>query len=120
RSFKTAVARELAPHASGFLIDRDHLDAVAPLVPHGLILAVDRLVQEPGVVEDSSLEEVEGVSDGVVGLKLLVIWRDDDRRAERVETARRFVALAESNGVLSVLEPVVRNDLEIVSAAEEP
>ena len=29
RSFKTAVARELAPHASGFLIDRDHLDAVA-------------------------------------------------------------------------------------------
>ena len=120
RSFKTAVARELAPHSSGFLIDRDHLDAVAPLVPHGLILAVDRLVQEPGgVVEDSSLEEVEGVPDGVVGLKLLVIWRDDDRRAERVETARRFVALAESNGVLSVLEPVVRNDLEIVSAAEE-
>src|SRR6266498_2491581 len=56
--FKLAVARELAPHASGFLIDRDHVDAVAPFVPHGLILAVDRLVQPPGgIVEDTSLDE---------------------------------------------------------------
>jgi sulfofructosephosphate aldolase len=123
--FKRAVASELAPHASGFLIDRDHVDAVAPLVPHGLILAVDRLAQEPGgLVEDTALEEDVDVPAGVVALKLLVIWRDDDRRAERVEMSQRFVELAARRGVLSVLEPVVRVPDEeredaIVEAARE-
>ena len=123
--FKRAVASELAPHASGFLIERDHVDAVAPLVPHGLILAVDRLEQESGaIVEDTSLDEVVDPPPGVVALKLLVIWRDDDRRAERVEMSRRFVELAERHGVLSVLEPVVRVPEErredaIVEAARE-
>ena len=56
--FKAAVARELAPHASGFLIESDHLAAVAPLVPRGLILAVDRLEQEAGgPVEETSLDD---------------------------------------------------------------
>jgi sulfofructosephosphate aldolase len=123
--FKLAVASELAPHASGFLIDRDHADAVAPFVPHGLILAVDRLVQEPGgLVEDTSLEEDVDPAPGVVALKLLVIWRDDERRAERVEMSRRFVDLASRHGLLSVLEPVVRvpddqREAAIVEAARE-
>ena len=109
RRFKIAVARELSPHASGFLIDRDYADAVAPSVPHGLILAVDRLVQDPGgVVEDTSLEEDVDPPAGAVALKLLVIWRDDHRRPERVEISRRFVELASRHGLLSVLEPVVR------------
>jgi sulfofructosephosphate aldolase len=125
RAFKLAVARELAPHASGFLIDRDHVERVAPLVPHGLILAVDRLVQEPGaIVEDTSLEEDVEPPSGAVALKLLVIWRDDERRAERVEMSRRFVELAERHGLLSVLEPVVRvpearREDAIVEAARE-
>ncbi|HKP17870.1 MAG TPA: hypothetical protein VJT84_05270 [Gaiellaceae bacterium] len=118
--FKQAVARELAPLASGFLIDRDHVDAVAALVPHGLILAVDALVQEPGgIVEDTSLDEDVSVREEVVALKLLVIWRDDERRAERVEMSRRFVELARGHGLLSVLEPVVRQDEQIVEAALE-
>src|SRR3712207_1889953 len=60
--FKTAVARELAPHASGFLIDRHYAfdDVVRQrLVPPscGLILAVDALEQPPGgVVEDTELD----------------------------------------------------------------
>jgi sulfofructosephosphate aldolase len=125
RRFKTAVARELAPHASGFLIDGDYVRDVAPHVPHGLILAVDVLDQEPGaVVEDTSLDEHVEPADGVAALKLLVIWRDDDRRAERVEMSRRFVALADRHGLLSVLEPVVRVPQErreeaIVEAAHE-
>jgi sulfofructosephosphate aldolase len=124
-AFKVAVARELSAHASGFLIDRGYLDDVAPLVPHGLILAVDRLVQEPGeIVEDTSLDEDVRLVPGVVALKLLVIWRDDDRRAERVEMSRRFVELAAEHGLLSVLEPVVRTPEEvredaIVEAARE-
>jgi len=121
RRFKTAVARELAPHASGFLIEPEFLEDVKPLVPRGLIMAVDLLRQERGgIVEDTRLDEVGHVPKGVAALKLLVIWRDDDRRSERIEMCERFVALAERHGVLSVLEPVVRGgDDEIVEAARE-
>jgi sulfofructosephosphate aldolase len=120
RMFKTAVARELAPHASGFLIEPEFVDDVRPFVPRGLILAVDLLEQERGgIVEDTRLDEIESLPEGVTALKLLVIWRDDDRRAERVEMCERFVALAERHGVLSVLEPVVRKDRQIVEAAAE-
>jgi sulfofructosephosphate aldolase len=121
--FKAAVARELAPHASGFLIDREHVGTVAPLVPRGLILAVDRLVQERGrIVEDTSLDEDVEPGGGVVALKLLVIWRDDERRGQRVELAVSVVELAARHGVLSVLEPVVRHEdreWAIVEAAVE-
>lgn len=121
--FKAAVARELAPHASGFLIEPEHLATVAPHVQHGLILAVDRLVQEEGgPVEDTSLDEEARPGDAVAGLKLLVIWRDDERRAERIALARRFADLAVRHGVVSVLEPVVRHEERewaIVEAARE-
>jgi sulfofructosephosphate aldolase len=126
------VARELAPYASGFLIDRHYaFEDVSRLMPPtcGLIFAVDELVQEPGgVVEDTTLD---GGADldaakaaGAVALKLLVIWRDDDRRSERLEMARSFVALAAKHGLLSVLEPVVRvaeakHEDAIVEAATE-
>jgi len=120
RMFKTAVARELAPHASGFLIEPEFVEDVQPYVPRGLILAVDLLQQERGgIVEDTRLDEIETVPEGVAALKLLVIWRDDDRRRERLEMCERFVALAEHHGVLSVLEPVVREDHQIVDAARE-
>jgi sulfofructosephosphate aldolase len=120
RMFKTAVARELAPHASGFLIEPELVAAVRPFVPRGLILAVDLLEQERGgIVEDTRLDEIAELPDGVVALKLLVIWRDDDRRRERFEMCERFVALARRHGVLSVLEPVVREDGQIVEAARE-
>jgi sulfofructosephosphate aldolase len=116
--FKLAVARELGPYASGFLIDRrygyDEIVRDQLLPPScGLILAADALEQPPdGIVEDTDLDT--GVdadaarANGVVALKLLIIWRDDDQRARRVDTARRFVDLALSHGLLSVLEPVVR------------
>jgi sulfofructosephosphate aldolase len=123
--FKLSVASVLAPHASGFLIDSDWLDAVEPFVARRLILAVDVLDQEPGgAVEDTSLDESPALTASVVALKLLVIWRDDDRRPERVELARRFVELSQRHGVLSVLEPVVRvaeelREEAIVEAARE-
>jgi sulfofructosephosphate aldolase len=118
--FKTTVARELAPHASGFLVEPDFVEDVRPYVRRGLILAVDLLQQERGgIVEDTSLVEVDAVPDGVEAIKLLVIWRDDDRRRERVEMCERFVALAGRLGVQSVLEPVVREDRQIEEAAAE-
>ena len=132
--FKLAVARELSPYASGFLIDRHYgyeevvaHDLVAPSC--GLILAADALVQDPGdVVEDTDLDEgvdARGAAAaGVVALKLLVIWRDDEQRTRRVETAKRFVDFAHRHELLSVLEPVVRTEPErrddaIVDAAHD-
>ena len=123
--FKQTVARELAPLASGFLIEPDQLATVARFVPHGLILAVDGLVQDVGgPVEDTRLDEPAGLDPQVVALKLLVIWRDVERRAQRVELARSFVELAARHELLSVLEPVVRvpeqaREDAIVEAARE-
>jgi sulfofructosephosphate aldolase len=121
--FKLAVARELGPHASGFLMDRAYdFEQVAQVRPPGLMLAVDSLVQEPGgPVEDTDLDGGP-VLEGAVGLKLLVIWRDDAERGRRLELAQRFVALAAEHGLLSVLEAIVRADdreLAIVEAARE-
>jgi sulfofructosephosphate aldolase len=115
-AFKLEVARVLGPLASAFLIDRHY--AFADLVRDrtlppgcGLILAADDLTQPPGgAVEDTGLDP--GVdpetakSDGVVALKLLVIWKRDGREERRVELARRFVDGCRATGLLSVLEPV--------------
>jgi sulfofructosephosphate aldolase len=118
--FKVAVARELASHASGFLIEPDYVGVVAPFVKQGLILAVDLLDQERGgPVEDTALDENVAPPPPVVALKLLVVWRDDERRAERLAMSRRFVELAAHHGLLSVLEPVVRDDALILEAACE-
>lgn len=114
--FKLDVARVLGPLASGFLIDRHYgFDSVRGMLPDstGLILAADTLTQEDGgAVEDTGLDEVVLAPDfdlaGVVALKLLVIWRRDDKRERRVRLARDFIRAAAERGVLSVLEPVVR------------
>ncbi|TDE12671.1 hypothetical protein [Jiangella asiatica] len=116
--FKLEVARHLGNLASGFLIDRElGFDELRRrrLLPSdcGLILAVDALEQEEGgPVEDTGLDEAflaaDSDLDGVAAVKLLVIWRRDERRAARVELARAFIEAARARGVLSVLEPVVR------------
>lgn len=116
--FKRNVADTLGPMASGFLIDRhygfEHVRDSAVLPPStGLILAADALTQaDGGPVEETALDDVVVADDfsleGVSALKLLVIWRRDDKREARVQLTRDFIAAARRRGVLSVLEPVVR------------
>jgi len=112
--FKEDVATVLGPVASGFLADHRYgFDAVRSALPSttGLILAADALQQEDGgPVEETFIDEqvVASSLDGVVALKLLLIWRRDEHRDARVELADRFIRLARERGVLSVLEPVVR------------
>jgi len=114
--FKLDVARALGPLASGFLIDRHYgFEQVREVLPSsaGLILAADALTQaDGGPVEETDLDDVvlapESDLAGVVAIKLLIIWRRDERRAQRVQLARDFIAAARERGVLSVLEPVVR------------
>ena len=85
--FKLAVAREVAPHASGFLIDRQfgfHTVAEERMLPAscGLILAADSLAyQEDGLVRDTTIDRAVVPGDmrrrGAAALKLLVVWRSD-------------------------------------------
>lgn len=121
--FKLDVAEALGPLASGFLIDRHYgFEAVRDVLPAGtgLILAADDLTQEDGgPVEETALDEVvltQTDLDGVAALKLLVIWRRDAKREQRVRLVERFVAECSARGVLSVLEPVVRATPEELDA----
>jgi sulfofructosephosphate aldolase len=134
--FKLAVTRELSPYASALLVDSEYgwFDRIVSerlVAPScGLIMAVDALDQQPGaIVEDTALDATVDVAAvaaaGVVALKLLVIWRDDARRAQRIEMSQAFSELARRHGLLSVLEPVVRgpqgfdHEGSIVEAARE-
>jgi sulfofructosephosphate aldolase len=134
-AFKVAVSRELSPHASALLVDSEYgwferlIDDGLVAQGCGLIMAVDALDQQPGgIVEDTSLDRdvdvAAAAARGVHALKLLVIWRDDDRRRERVELSQAFAQLAQEHGLLGVLEPVVRvpeqeREEAIVAAAAE-
>jgi sulfofructosephosphate aldolase len=120
RRFKLAVARELGGHASGFLIDRElGFDDVVDqrLLPAGcgLILAADALAYPsdggPVVVDtglDDAVDPAAARARGAIGLKLLVIWRRDARRDDRLATSAEFVRRCAAAGLLSVLEGVVR------------
>jgi len=121
--FKLDVAEALGLLASGFLIDRHYgFEAVRDVLPSatGLILAADALTQEDGgPVEETALDEVvleETDLAGVSALKLLVIWRRDAKREQRVRLVERFIAESRARGVLSVLEPVVRATPEELDA----
>jgi sulfofructosephosphate aldolase len=117
-AFKVAVARTLSPVASALLVDarlglRPILEANALDARCGLIVAADDLEQEPGSpVEDTridtTVEPGTAASLGASALKLLVIWRDDARRADRLAMVAEFIARCRDAGLASVVEPVVR------------
>lgn len=118
RSFKVAVARALTPVASAVLLDVDFglepVLAARALAPGcGLIVAADALRQAPGrPVEDTALDErvdpAAAAASGAVALKLLVLWRGPSEADRIVDLAERFVRRCRLSGLLSVLEPVVR------------
>lgn len=117
-TFKLDLVRALAPIASGLLIDAAHgyrQIVTGAMLPDtcGLILATDALTQQRGgpVTEtaiDASVDSEAARHDGTVALKLLVIWRDDERRDRRVAMADHFVDRCRAAGLLSVLEPVAQ------------
>ena len=136
--FKVAVARTLSPAASGILVDRDYgleaMTAAGVIAPAcGLIVAVDRLIQQPGgPLEDSQLDRPAMALDlsphGARALKFLVIWRPGDPLAPRRTMVADFVEGCRRAGLLSVLEGLVQTpgssdpevfDAAIVAAAAE-
>jgi sulfofructosephosphate aldolase len=117
-AFKRAVVETLSPWATAILLDRDALEGLparARAPECGLILAADALTQELGApVTDTAIEEevTRELADahGAEALKLLVIWRPDDRREERIEMVGRFVDRCREWELASVVEGVVRPD----------
>jgi sulfofructosephosphate aldolase len=137
-TFKVAVARALSPVASGILVDRDYgLDAMvatSAIAPScGLIVAVDRLIQQPGgALEWSELDRAAMSEDllrtGARALKFLVIWRPDDPAGPRQAMVGDFVDGCRRLGLLSLLEGLVQVpgiadgpafDAAILGAAQE-
>ncbi|VFS83312.1 aldolase [Salmonella enterica subsp. enterica] len=45
---------------------------------------------------------------GAKALKLLVLWRSDEDAQQRLDMVKEFNELCHSNGLLSIIEPVVR------------
>lgn len=117
RRFKADATELLSPLASGILLDRPYAvttERPVGIAPGcGLIVAADVLDQPEGQgVVNTTLDPLvtpEFVARvGAVALKLLVIWRPDDRGQERAELVCSFVELAEKCGVASLVEAIVR------------
>ncbi len=136
-AFKVDVARVLSPLASGMLIDPlyglDEVRAPGVMAPScGLIVAADRLHQQPGEAVtstdfDASLDFERFVTDGAAALKLLVLWRRDEDPSVRDAMVRAFVKRCAELGVLSVVEGIVRtpdigspdHEADVVAAAAD-
>src|SRR5947209_18030961 len=112
--FKQAVAETLSPHASAILLDRLYgVEAMGAIAPScGLVVAADRLEQPPGEIVqetdvDSDLDLTQVTAWGGAALKLLVLWRPDERERQ-IEVTRRFLELAWGAGLLAIVVGVVR------------
>ena len=117
RAFKVAAARALTPGASAVLLDVEYglwtvRDAGAIAPGCGLIVAADRLTQEPGgPVEWTEVDEDVLADDAIAAIadayKLLVIWRPGEER-ERARVVRRFIDAAHDRGRAAIVEGIVR------------
>lgn len=115
RSFKQTASQVLSPFASGVLLDhplgvgRHRPSGVAGSC--GLVLAADVLHAVCGEgVQASTLDpavDLELIAEtGAAAIKYLVIWRRHDRSWK--PSLQAFLALAESAGVASFVEGIVR------------
>ncbi len=116
--FKIDAARALSPHASAVLLDVEHgvaaVRQAGTLAPTaGLIVAADRLTQEPGgPVEDTDVDEAVLEDDHLASLaaayKLLVIWRPGTGASRRDRTIRAFLEGCSRRNRPGIVEGIVR------------
>jgi sulfofructosephosphate aldolase len=117
-AFKIAVAETLARHASAMLFDPEFgypaLRAARAAAPDcGLIVAVDRLVQERGgPVTDTFLDpnlDADALRQmGVVAQKILILWRGEENAAECVQKAVTFMERCRRTGFIGIVEAMVQ------------
>ena len=137
--FKVDVARELSPYASALLVDQEFgIDAIINqkvLAPScGLIAAADLLVGPAGgaatdTAVDPDVDPLRMRDIGSVGLKFLVLWRNDETPESRLKLVDGFNQLCEKSGLPSIIEVIVKpptdssrsfdREEELVIAAKE-
>jgi len=116
--FKVDVARELSPYASALLVDQEFgIDAIvdqkAIASNCGLIAAADLLIGPAGgaatdTAVDKDVDPMRMKAIGSVGLKFLILWRNDDSPEDRARLAAEFNALCEKSGLPSIIEVIVK------------
>jgi sulfofructosephosphate aldolase len=116
--FKVDVARELSPFASALLVDQEFgIDAIIDQKVLqgncGLIAAADLLIGPAGgaatdTAVDPNVDSVRMRNIGSVGLKFLVLWRNDESPEKRAELVEDFNKLCDISGLPSIIEIIVK------------
>ena len=116
--FKVDVARELSPFASALLVDQEFgidaiIDQKALQGGCGLIAAADLLVGPAGgaatdTAVDPDVDPIRMRDIGSVGLKFLVLWRNDESPDVRAKLVEDFNKLCEVSGLPSIIEIIVK------------
>ena len=116
--FKVDVARELSPYASALLVDQEFgIDAIVDQKALkgycGLIAAADLLVGPPGgaatdTAVDPDVDPSRMRDIGSVGLKFLVLWRNDESPDVSAKLVEDFNKLCEISGLPSIIEIIVK------------
>lgn len=116
--FKVNAAKILSPYASAILVDqqfcyRQIVEQQAVAKSCAMIVAADEFIPGNGipvdsVVIDKNVDAQAVKRDGGKALKLLVLWRSDEDPQQRPEMVKAFNTLCHDNGLLSIIEPVVR------------
>ena len=116
--FKVDVARELSPYASALLVDQEF--GIDPIIDQkalknscGLIAAADLLVGPPGgaatdTAVDPDVDAIRMRDIGSVGLKFLVLWRNDESPDVRARLVEDFNKLCMISGLPSIIEIIVK------------
>ena len=137
--FKVDVARELSPYASALLVDQEFgIDAIIDQKvlknSCGLIAAADLLVGPPGgaatdTAIDPDVDPIRMSDIGSVGLKFLILWRNDESPDMRAQLVEDFNKLCQISGLPSIVEIIVKpprdttkgfnREEEIIIAARE-
>jgi sulfofructosephosphate aldolase len=116
--FKVNAARILSPYASAILVDQQFcyqqvVEQNALAKSCAMIVAADEFIPGNGipvdsVVIDKKVDPQAVKRNGGKALKLLVLWRSDEDVQQRLEMVKEFNQLCHANGLLSIIEPVVR------------
>lgn len=117
-NFKVNAAKILSPYASAVLLDQQFcyhqaVEQNAVAKSCAMIVAADDFIPGNGipvdnVVIDKKINAQAVKRDGAKALKLLVLWRSDEDAQQRLDMVKEFNELCHSNGLLSIIEPVVR------------
>jgi sulfofructosephosphate aldolase len=116
--FKVDVARELSPFASALLVDQEFgideiINQKALKGTCGLIAAADLLVGPAGgaatdTAIDLDVDPIRMRDIGSVGLKFLILWRNDESPDSRAKLVEDFNKLCHISGLPSIIEIIVK------------